>query len=395
VTTAARHFQSADALAVAALPPERGGGLLAATYDVHGVAAWRLPAAGAVQALGPAQPPAVRLGGFQGLRDLYSLALSPDARWLAAGGEGGLLAFYSIDPTAPPRPEGPRRALDLSDGSNYFYTPLLVPGLAEGLAAAKERRAREQGQGQGPPQEGQQQQQQQQQQAGDLAGGGQSAGRRLSPLPPDFLQYVSPDLRSELRLRHAAIDQLSPAEMQDAVMTAILEMAGHARRAGIPMPPPPQPDDGDGPAAGPSADVASGAAGASPLSESPVASGSNSATPAQRELAYQAVAFLHAVLSQAGSSYLPWACFLSSWLPCTRLAGRRVGLGSAAAAAPSVPSHHACGRLLHRMPPLLPARRTSAAAQPPSRSSRACWRTGPTFRRRCRSLGSSTSMRSR
>jgi hypothetical protein len=178
VTTAARHFQSADALAVAALPPERGGGLLAATYDVHGVAAWRLPAAGAVQALGPAQvwgvrvygvlvgmcvggwiaastfscflsvgapvlprltcnpalahpqptmaraerpppppppththththtlpqPPAVRLGGFQGLRDLYSLALSPDARWLAAGGEGGLLAFYSIDPTAPPR----------------------------------------------------------------------------------------------------------------------------------------------------------------------------------------------------------------------------------------------------------------------------------------------------
>ena len=197
----AHHFQSADALAAAPVPrgtpgAERGG-VLAATFDPQGVAAWLLPPAGGVERLGlnqvcvrrgvgvdgqagpcllrqaaasadpphshachtpsramrlfaapaeilpsclpaflpsclpaflpsclpafppachsppcppgrppaclPAQPAALRMGGFQTLGAVYSLGLSPDARWIATGGEGGMLALYSLDLSAPPR----------------------------------------------------------------------------------------------------------------------------------------------------------------------------------------------------------------------------------------------------------------------------------------------------
>lgn len=48
------HFQSADALSVVQLSASAGGGLLAATFDSEGLAAWRLPAAGSVEKLGVA-----------------------------------------------------------------------------------------------------------------------------------------------------------------------------------------------------------------------------------------------------------------------------------------------------------------------------------------------------
>lgn len=46
------HFQSADALSAVQLPD--GGGILAATFGAEGLAAWLLPAAGSLQALGTA-----------------------------------------------------------------------------------------------------------------------------------------------------------------------------------------------------------------------------------------------------------------------------------------------------------------------------------------------------
>lgn len=46
------HFQSADALSVVQLPASAGGGLLAATFDAEGVAAYLLPGTGDVQTLG-------------------------------------------------------------------------------------------------------------------------------------------------------------------------------------------------------------------------------------------------------------------------------------------------------------------------------------------------------
>ena len=146
----AHHFQSADALCAVDLPAAAGGGILAATFDAHGVAAWLLPPAAAMQTQGlgqvggwawllvaarvttstfqPAQPPgavdcsclhvsakmsvfpplrlqpaAVRLGGFQAPRDIFSMALSPDGRFIATGGEAGVLAIYSVHPGAPLR----------------------------------------------------------------------------------------------------------------------------------------------------------------------------------------------------------------------------------------------------------------------------------------------------
>lgn len=126
------------------LPASAGGGVLAATFDAEGLAAWLLPAAGSLEKLGadsqvgqlccmqcrfdmcslPAlvyhmpllllcndpqqqpgrphyatltllppvcptlralQPAARRLGGFQVPRDIYSMSLSPCGRWIATG----------------------------------------------------------------------------------------------------------------------------------------------------------------------------------------------------------------------------------------------------------------------------------------------------------------------
>lgn len=53
----AHHFQSADALSTVDLPASAagGGGILAATFDLEGVAVWRLPPAGGVSSLGFSQ----------------------------------------------------------------------------------------------------------------------------------------------------------------------------------------------------------------------------------------------------------------------------------------------------------------------------------------------------
>lgn len=129
------HFQSADALALAELP---GGDLLAATFDRSGVAVWRLP--GSLESLGPAAAPAaVRLGGFEAPTDraTYTLALSPCGRWVAAGGDAGAIAIYSVDHCAPPRPPLPPGRLRVS-GQMWHYTPLQPhhPWHGAALAAA-------------------------------------------------------------------------------------------------------------------------------------------------------------------------------------------------------------------------------------------------------------------
>eukprot|EP00887_Chlorella_sp_A99_P007867 scaffold20.g7867.t1 len=126
VPTASNHFQSADALAVAEPAPD--GSLLAAVFDREGVAAYRLPPPSSLACRAPARPPAARLGGFQAPRDVYALALSPCGRFIAAGGDAGLLAVYAVDATAPPRP--PRGGEPRAPGVLYFYTPLNDPAPA-------------------------------------------------------------------------------------------------------------------------------------------------------------------------------------------------------------------------------------------------------------------------
>lgn len=130
------HFQSADALAVSA--PDEDGSLLVAATDDYGVSLHRLPGAGAVPGGGGAQPAPRRLGGFQSLGDVFSMALSQDGRLLATGGENGLLALYVVDPHAPPRP-GPAAVnafVPHTFGQNYFYTPLAAPPPQAGAPVA-------------------------------------------------------------------------------------------------------------------------------------------------------------------------------------------------------------------------------------------------------------------
>ncbi|KAI3437592.1 hypothetical protein D9Q98_000045 [Chlorella vulgaris] len=154
IPTHRAHFQAADALAVARLPPNTAtgssGGVLAATLEAQGVAAWLLPAAGEVGRLGPAsEPAAVRLGGFQILRDVYSIAISPDCRYIASGGEGGLLTLYSLDPSAPPRPLVPSQCPSMST-HDYFYTPLMLPVVGKANQVVHRGELQPQGQQQRP-----------------------------------------------------------------------------------------------------------------------------------------------------------------------------------------------------------------------------------------------------
>ena len=168
VTTDSFHFQSADALALAELP---GGDLLAATFDRSGVATWRLPAPGALQSLGLAALPAERLGGFEaGLAldcAMYTVALSPCRRWLAAGGENGAIAVYSLDSAAPPRPPLPPGKQRVT-GVIFHYTPRLTTSkpasLGAMIAAMAAEDAASSAEEAGPSSAGQRQQEQERQQ---------------------------------------------------------------------------------------------------------------------------------------------------------------------------------------------------------------------------------------
>lgn len=155
IPTITEHFQSADALSTVELPASHGsgsrrGGILAATFDAQGVAAWLLPSMGDVQSMGMSQPGAVRLGGFQAPRPVYSIAASPDGRHIATGGDSGLLTIYSLDASAPPRPSVPAGRVGLT-GLNYFFTPLLLPKQLRDLQQQAAAAAREQQAAAAPP----------------------------------------------------------------------------------------------------------------------------------------------------------------------------------------------------------------------------------------------------
>jgi hypothetical protein len=122
ILTAHYHFQSADALALAAdyrpssaatsSPTEGRSSLLLATFDKQGVAAWLVPVARDVQGLGrevPVQQGALRLGGFQHPSDIFSMTCSPDGRYIVTGGwlgrvaGAGRLAACSLGAQSPAR----------------------------------------------------------------------------------------------------------------------------------------------------------------------------------------------------------------------------------------------------------------------------------------------------
>ena len=197
------HFQSADARCVASSAASPGGALLAAVFDRDGVAAYRLPPAGEVGCLGLSQPPAVRLGGFQAARDIYSLAFSPDARFLAAGGDAGVVTIYTLDPRAPPRPPlHPCSPLNFS-GLIYFYTPLQPPGPAPPPA-------QQQGQGQQPP------------------GGGGGAGGRGEQQPLGVSEAAGPSGHGSNEQGPASL--LQSHQLRDAEEALLVRVEGVASR---------------------------------------------------------------------------------------------------------------------------------------------------------------------
>jgi hypothetical protein len=122
------HFQSADAVAVSADPFCPGANLIA-TMESDGVLLFRMPAVGEMTQIGG--PPQVMkyLGGFESPSlSAYSMEISPNGRYLLAGGDEGSLEIYSIDSRAPQRPPVPKTVVDdMSEEQPFFYLPIIPP----------------------------------------------------------------------------------------------------------------------------------------------------------------------------------------------------------------------------------------------------------------------------